>query len=183
MLRARSAKDSAREDDDGRAEFPAVVVNAHRLMLLGASSKSCCGRQAPNGRNGASGRSVCKSQLVLRGDDPVDRVGRLANLARWDEAAPLHAQSALYDLESFRAGRDDIRPFEHDELGSVEGRDLLHLQCHIGTDTLSWARHGARVSGLDFSPNAIDIARTLAAECAIDAKFWCADVYDALEAV
>jgi SAM-dependent methyltransferase len=113
----------------------------------------------------------------------VDRVGRLANLARWDEAAPLHAQSALYDLESFRAGRDDIRPFEHDELGSVEGRDLLHLQCHIGTDTLSWARHGARVSGLDFSPNAIDIARTLAAECAIDAKFWCADVYDALEAV
>jgi 2-polyprenyl-3-methyl-5-hydroxy-6-metoxy-1,4-benzoquinol methylase len=45
--------------------------------------------------------------------------------------------------------------------------------------TLSWARHGARVSGLDFSPNAIEIARNLAADCRIDAEFWCADVYDA----
>jgi 2-polyprenyl-3-methyl-5-hydroxy-6-metoxy-1,4-benzoquinol methylase len=116
-------------------------------------------------------------------NDPRYLVGRLANLARWDEAAPLHAQSALYDLEAFRAGRDDIRPFEHDDLGSVDGRELLHLQCHLGTDTLSWARHGARVSGLDFSPNAIEIARTLAAECGIDAEFWCADVYDALDAV
>ncbi len=65
----------------------------------------------------------------------------------------------------------------------MEGRELLHLQCHIGTDTLSWARHGARVSGLDFSPNAIEIARTLAAECDIDAEFWCADVYDSVDAV
>ena len=109
--------------------------------------------------------------------------GRLANLARWDEAAPLHARSALYDLEGFRAGRDDIRPFEHDELGAVEGRELLHLQCHLGTDTLSWARHGARVSGLDFSPNAIEVAKTLASDCGIDATFWCADVYDAVNAV
>jgi 2-polyprenyl-3-methyl-5-hydroxy-6-metoxy-1,4-benzoquinol methylase len=109
--------------------------------------------------------------------------GRLANRARWDEAAPLHAQSELYDLEGFRAGRDDIRPFEHDELGSVADRDLIHLQCHLGTDTLSWARHGARVSGLDFSPNAIAVAKRLAVECGIDAEFWCADVYDAVDAV
>jgi SAM-dependent methyltransferase len=115
--------------------------------------------------------------------DPKHLVGRLANLARWDEAAPLHAQSVLYDLNGFRAGRDDIRPFEHDELGPVADRELLHLQCHLGTDTLSWARHGARVSGLDFSPNAIQIARNLAAECSIDAEFWCADVYDAVDAV
>jgi 2-polyprenyl-3-methyl-5-hydroxy-6-metoxy-1,4-benzoquinol methylase len=115
--------------------------------------------------------------------DPKHLVGRRANLARWDEAAPLHAQSTMYDLDGFRNGRDDIRPFEHDELGPVEGRELLHLQCHLGTDTLSWARHGARVSGLDFSPNAIRIARTLAADCGIDAEFWCADVYDAVEAV
>jgi 2-polyprenyl-3-methyl-5-hydroxy-6-metoxy-1,4-benzoquinol methylase len=65
----------------------------------------------------------------------------------------------------------------------VEGSDLVHLQCHLGTDTLSWARHGARVSGLDFSPNVIEIARTLAAECGIEAEFWCADVYDASAAV
>ena len=109
--------------------------------------------------------------------------GRAANQARWDEAAPLHAESALYDLAGFRAGRDCIRPFEHHELGSVAGRELLHLQCHLGTDTLSWARHGARVNGLDFSPNAIEIARTLAADCRIEADFWCADVYDAVRAL
>jgi 2-polyprenyl-3-methyl-5-hydroxy-6-metoxy-1,4-benzoquinol methylase len=112
-----------------------------------------------------------------------DRVGRIANRARWDEAAPLHARSALYDLDGFRGGRDDIRPFEHDELGPVSGLELLHLQCHLGTDTLSWARHGARVSGLDFSSNSVQIARGLAVDCGLDGEFWCADVYDAVDAV
>jgi SAM-dependent methyltransferase len=111
----------------------------------------------------------------------IDRsvAGRAANLARWDESAPLHAASLFYDLAGFRAGRDDIRPFELDELGSVTGLDLVHLQCHLGTDTLSWARHGARVVGLDFSPAAIEAARQLAFDCGIDAEFVCADVYDA----
>jgi SAM-dependent methyltransferase len=111
----------------------------------------------------------------------IDRsvAGRAANLARWDESAPLHAASLFYDLDGFRAGRDDIRPFELDELGSVTGLDLVHLQCHLGTDTLSWARHGARVVGLDFSPAAIEAARQLAFDCGIDAEFVCADVYDA----
>lgn len=92
-----------------------------------------------------------------------------------------HVGSELYDLAGFRAGRDDIRPFERDELGDVGGLDLLHLQCHIGTDTLSWARHGARVVGLDFSPAAIGAARQLAADCGLDGEFVCADVYDAAE--
>jgi SAM-dependent methyltransferase len=107
--------------------------------------------------------------------------GPAANLAWWEEAAPLHAASAFYDLEGFRAGRDDIRPFELTELGEVSGRDLVHLQCHLGTDTLSWARHGARVVGLDFSPNAIDAARQLAEDCRLPAEFVCADVYDAAD--
>jgi SAM-dependent methyltransferase len=111
------------------------------------------------------------------------RDGRLANRAWWDEAAPLHAESALYDLDGFRAGRDDIRPFEVTELGPVAGRDLLHLQCHIGTDTLSWARHGARVVGLDFSQASLAVARRLAIDCSIDAEFVCADVYDAVAAL
>jgi SAM-dependent methyltransferase len=114
-------------------------------------------------------------------DDAV--AGRLVNRAFWDEAAPLHAASALYDLDGFRAGRDDIRPFELEEIGAVEGRELLHLQCHLGTDTLSWARHGARVSGLDFSEESLAVARELAAGLGIDAGFWCADVYDAVDAV
>ena len=115
--------------------------------------------------------------------DERERAGLLANQARWDESVPWHAESDLYDLAGFRAGRDDIRPFEHEEIGDVQGQELLHLQCHLGTDTLSWARHGARVAGLDFSPNAIEVATALAADCAIDARFWCADVYDAADAV
>ena len=90
--------------------------------------------------------------------DDSSVAGRAANKARWDEAAPLHAASDLYDLAGFTAGRDDIRPFETVELGPVSGRDLIHLQCHLGTDTLSWARRGARVVGLDFSPASLKIA-------------------------
>jgi SAM-dependent methyltransferase len=114
-------------------------------------------------------------------DDDLE--GRLANRAWWDEAAPLHAASRLYDLEGFRAGRDDLRPFELVELGPVDGRDLLHLQCHLGTDTISWARHGARVVGLDFSSTSLDVARALATDCGIEAEFVCADVYDAVDAL
>jgi 2-polyprenyl-3-methyl-5-hydroxy-6-metoxy-1,4-benzoquinol methylase len=113
----------------------------------------------------------------------VGAAGRAANLARWDEATPLHASSDFYDLDGFRAGRDDIRPFEFAELGPVAGLELIHLQCHLGTDTLSWARHGARVVGLDFSPRSIEIARRLALECGLAAEFVCADVYDTAKVI
>lgn len=68
-------------------------------------------------------------------------------------------------------------------MGAVAGRDLVHLQCHFGQDTLAWARHGARVTGLDFSERAIEAARALAAEVDIEAEFVAADVYDAVEAL
>ncbi|MGW6392321.1 class I SAM-dependent methyltransferase [Streptomyces sp. NPDC055103] len=110
-----------------------------------------------------------------------------ANRARWDERVPIHAASAYYDLESFRAGKDALRDFELAEVGDVTGRSLLHLQCHIGLDTLSWARHGAaHVVGLDFSEPAVDTARSLAADLGFSqdrAAFVAADVYDAAEAV
>jgi hypothetical protein len=88
--------------------------------------------------------------------------GRAANQAHWDEAVAHHASSEFYDLAGFRAGRDDIRPFELNEVGPVDGMDLLHLQCHLATDTLSWVRHGARVVDLDFSASAVEQARQLA---------------------
>jgi len=98
----------------------------------------------------------------------------------WDERVASHAASEFYDLDSFRAGRDDLRPFELDELGvDPNGLDLVHLQCHLGTDTLSWARHGARVVGLDFSPPAVAAARALAEDCGLDAEFVVGDVYAA----
>jgi hypothetical protein len=64
---------------------------------------------------------------------------------------PLHTSSAFYNLEAFKAGATSLLPIELEELGSVEGKTLLHLQCHFGMDTLSWARLGASVTGADFS--------------------------------
>ncbi|WP_395361334.1 class I SAM-dependent methyltransferase [Streptomyces sp. YH02] len=109
------------------------------------------------------------------------------NRARWDERVPIHAASAYYDLDAFRAGKEVLRDFELAEVGDVTGRSLLHLQCHIGLDTLSWARHGAsHVVGLDFSEPAVEAARSLAADLGLTqdrAAFVAADVYDAAEAV
>jgi SAM-dependent methyltransferase len=109
-----------------------------------------------------------------------------ANRAMWDERVPLHAASALYDQAGFRAGRDEIRDFEAAEVGDVTGKRLLHLQCHMGQDTLSWARRGAAsVVGLDFSAPAIVVARGLAADIgfADRAVFVVSDVYEAPAAV
>ncbi|MCK7628181.1 class I SAM-dependent methyltransferase [Streptomyces sp. RS10V-4] len=112
---------------------------------------------------------------------------REANRARWDERVALHTASDYYDQEAFRRSRDVIRDFEAAEVGEVAGRSLLHLQCHFGQDTLSWAHRGAaRVVGLDFSERAIEAARELAAELGYGpdrAAFVAADVYDAAEAV
>lgn len=104
---------------------------------------------------------------------------REVNRAWWDERAPHHVAGELYDVDGFRAGESRLRPFEQQELGDVAGRELVHLQCHFGLDTLSWARLGARVTGLDFSAPAIEAADRLADEAGLDARFVVADVYDA----
>jgi SAM-dependent methyltransferase len=110
-----------------------------------------------------------------------------ANRAMWDERVPIHAASDYYGLDRFRAGEDPLRAFEREEVGDVTGRSLLHLQCHFGLDTLSWARHGAaHVVGLDFSEPAVETARALAADLGLTpdrAAFVAGDVYDAAEAV
>jgi 2-polyprenyl-3-methyl-5-hydroxy-6-metoxy-1,4-benzoquinol methylase len=100
------------------------------------------------------------------------------NRARWNELVAIHERSAFYDVDGFRAGKCSLRPLEVDELGDVAGKSLLHLQCHFGLDSLSWARRGARVTGVDFSERAIERARALAAETGLDADFVCANVYD-----
>jgi SAM-dependent methyltransferase len=101
-----------------------------------------------------------------------------ANRDRWNELAGIHARSAFYDVDGFRAGKSALRPLEVAEVGDVAGKALLHLQCHFGLDTLSWARLGARVVGADFSDRAIELARSLAGELSIPAEFVCANVYD-----
>ncbi|MEU3602088.1 class I SAM-dependent methyltransferase [Streptomyces sp. NPDC006798] len=108
---------------------------------------------------------------------------RDANRSNWDERVPIHVASDFYDVDAFRAGEDRLRDFELTEVGDVTGRSLLHLQCHFGLDTLSWARRGAsRVVGLDFSAPAVTAAGAIAEEIGLGperAAFVTSDVYDA----
>ncbi len=106
------------------------------------------------------------------------------NRALWDEWTAIHETSDFYDLDGFRRGGVRPRPYEVEELGSVDGQTLLHLQCHFGIDTLSWARLGARVTGADFSPKAIDLAGRLAVELGFpEARFLCSTIADLPEAL
>lgn len=100
------------------------------------------------------------------------------NQEMWNDWAPLHAESEFYDVEGFKNGRNTLDSIELEEVGDVSGKSLLHLQCHFGMDTLSWARLGARVTGVDFSDKAIDIARSLSKELEIEADFICCNIYD-----
>lgn len=99
-----------------------------------------------------------------------------ANQRLWDAWTPLHETSDFYDLARFKAGGSSLRPIERAELTDVAGRRLLHLQCHFGLDTLSWARAGASVTGVDFSDRSIALARSLSAELDIPATFVCSDI-------
>lgn len=103
------------------------------------------------------------------------------NRAHWNDRADMHARDAtgFYRVDAFKAGADTLTPIESAELGVVEGKTLLHLQCHFGLDTLSLARRGARVTGLDFSSRAIVHARRLADEVGVEATFVEGDVHDA----
>lgn len=100
-----------------------------------------------------------------------------ANRRSWDARTPTHFKSRFYDVDGFRAGASSLNSIEIDEMGDVEGKSLLHLQCHFGMDTMSWARQGARVTGVDFSEEAISRARSLSEELGIDAKFVVSNVY------
>ncbi len=102
----------------------------------------------------------------------------LTNRAKWNEMTPVHAASAFYDVDGFKAGRITLNDIEREEVGPVSGKSLLHLQCHFGMDTMSWARLGAEATGVDFSDAAIDLARSLNDELGLSARFLCSNVYD-----
>ena len=107
---------------------------------------------------------------------------RDANLANWNDRVAAHLASPGYDVEGFVTVPHRISKavmLDREELGDVRGLSLLHLQCHIGLDTLSWARLGAQVTGLDFSPPAISAAREISRRTQTPAHFVLADVYDA----
>lgn len=101
-----------------------------------------------------------------------------SNRALWNELTPIHARAPWYRVEEFRAGENRLDPLVRAEVGDVAGKSLLHLQCHFGLDTLSWARLGARVTGVDLAEDAIALARSLGDELHLPATFVHSNVYD-----
>jgi SAM-dependent methyltransferase len=111
---------------------------------------------------------------------------RALNRGHWDERAPAHAGSPDYAVERFLADPafiSGVVRFDLPLLGDVTGARGVHLQCHIGTDTLSLARLGAHMSGLDFSPASLGEARRLAAATGTQIEYVQADLYDAVAAL
>ena len=108
------------------------------------------------------------------------RTARRINRAHWDALAQAHGHGdPIYDIEALIAGADSLREAEaagvRESVGAVAGLDVLHLQCHIGYDSISLARRGARVVGVDFSPASLEKARALARRCEVDVEFVEAD--------
>jgi SAM-dependent methyltransferase len=102
------------------------------------------------------------------------------NRANWNDRVPIHAGPDGYGVDAFVAEPErlsSVVEFDRRYLGDVRGKRLLHTQCHIGTDTLSWAKLGATVTGVDFSAPALDVARRMADTLGIDARFIESDLY------
>ncbi len=100
------------------------------------------------------------------------------NRQSWNELTILHAESDFYDLASFKKGKTSLNQIEMEELGDVKGKKLLHLQCHFGMDTLSLAKEGAEVVGIDISDTSIQKAKELSNKLDIPAKFFRSNIYD-----
>ncbi|WDE14517.1 class I SAM-dependent methyltransferase [Thalassomonas haliotis] len=99
------------------------------------------------------------------------------NKEAWDKRTQVHVSSQFYDVEGFIAGKSSLNITERQLLGDVTGKSLLHLQCHFGLDTLSWARLGAKVTGVDLSSQAIAQAKALAQTVKLPARFINSDIY------
>jgi SAM-dependent methyltransferase len=99
------------------------------------------------------------------------------NKTAWDKRTKIHLSSEFYNLKGFLKGENILKEIELAELNNIEDKSLLHLQCHFGLDTLSWARLGASVTGVDLSPVAIDQANEIKQKVNLDAQFICSDIY------
>jgi len=97
------------------------------------------------------------------------------NRAHWDALATVHGQDAYYDKDALVSGRDSLNEYESAAVGDVTGLDVLHLQCHIGFDSISLTRRGARVTGADFSPQSLAAAAELAARAGVEVEWVEAD--------
>lgn len=104
-----------------------------------------------------------------------------ANKTTWNEKVKIHAKSEMYQLDAFKKGKSSLMPYEIKALGDVKGKNLLHLQCHFGQDTLSWSRLGAKCVGVDLSDEGVSLAKHLNNELNLDAQFVCCNVLNTSE--
>lgn len=100
------------------------------------------------------------------------------NRKSWNSKVEIHINSDFYDNDNFIKGKSSLNDIELSLLGEIQGKSILHLQCHFGQDTISLTRLGANATGVDISDVAIDRARALAIQTSSQAKFICSDIYD-----
>lgn len=100
------------------------------------------------------------------------------NKASWNKRTVVHKDSDFYELDAFKKGKSSLHKIEIEEVGDVTGKSLLHLQCHFGMDTMSWARAGADCVGVDFSEEAIHLAKEINEELQLNTEFICANIFD-----
>ncbi len=101
-----------------------------------------------------------------------------ANLKLWNHLAKIHLDSAFYDKKGFMLGKNTLQKIELSLLPPLQELNVLHLQCHFGLDSMSMTRMGAKVTGVDFSPIAVDQARSLASRLHLNTQFICCDIYE-----
>ena len=100
------------------------------------------------------------------------------NRKSWNAKVAPHLKSDFYFVEEFLKGRTSLNSIELDLLGDINGKEILHLQCHFGQDSISLSRMGAKVTGIDLSDQAIEAAKDLAQQCGTDTEFVVSDVYE-----
>lgn len=100
------------------------------------------------------------------------------NKQSWNNRTDAHLKSAFYDLDGFLKGKSSLNDIELNLLGNIEGKSILHLQCHFGQDTISLSQLGAEITGVDLSDKAIESAKSIASQMNSTAKFICCNIYD-----
>lgn len=101
------------------------------------------------------------------------------NRQTWNHKTDYHIASEFYDMEGFLNGKSTLNDIELQLLGDISGKKILHLQCHFGQDTISFARMGAFATGVDLSDKAVERAEEFAQKLNLNVTFVCCDIYDA----
>jgi SAM-dependent methyltransferase len=100
------------------------------------------------------------------------------NKETWNTKTGIHYESKFYDKQAFATAKNSLNSYEINALGDVTDKSLLHLQCHFGQDSLSWANKGAQVTAVDISDKAIELGKKLSTELEIPVAFVCCNVLE-----